>query len=82
MRKLLRYVQLVLRREPESPDPIYWAACVTCGDESPSSDDTDAPQLWCLQHSGRTGHEGFRCEITTWWRVYPAEEAAQRALSR
>ncbi|WP_456318723.1 hypothetical protein [Actinacidiphila soli] len=21
--------------------------------------------MWCLQPSGRTSHEGFRCEITT-----------------
>ncbi|WP_459181754.1 DUF7848 domain-containing protein [Streptomyces sp.] len=38
--------------------------------------------VWCLQHSGRIGHEGFRCEISTHWRVFPGEGATQpRALS-
>ncbi|MDX6352754.1 MAG: hypothetical protein QOF84_7544 [Streptomyces sp.] len=77
MRKLLRYVQLTLRSEPQSPYPIFWAACMTCQEQSPSADDPDAPQLWCLQHAGRTRHEGFRCEITTHWRVFPAEDATQ-----
>ncbi|WP_240677874.1 DUF7848 domain-containing protein [Actinacidiphila soli] len=81
VRKLLRYVQLTLRPEPQSPHPIFWAACMTCEEQSPSADDPDAPQLWCLQHAGRTNHEGFRCEITTHWRVFPAEGATRpRAL--
>jgi hypothetical protein len=80
VRKLLRYVQLTLRPEPQSPHPIFWAACMTCAEESPGADDPDAPQLWCLQHSGRTRHAGFRCEITTHWRVSPSEGAQPRSL--
>ncbi len=53
---------------------MFWAACMTCEEQSPGADDPDALQLWCLQHSGRTSHESFRCEITTHGRVFPAND--------
>lgn len=61
-----------------SPDPhggpaIYAAECTTCAEESPAADSTEAPDIWCLRHAGRTGHTGFRLTVTTFLRATPID---------
>ncbi|WKX71828.1 hypothetical protein [Streptomyces sp. XD-27] len=70
MRTVMRYVRHRIRHEPEGGITAE-AYCVTvgCGVESGPQGDLDAVQLWCLRHTGRTGHDLFRRVCTDHARV-------------
>ncbi|WP_406342819.1 hypothetical protein [Streptomyces sp. NBC_00648] len=50
----------MLSSDASGSGPIYVAECTTCGDASEGAEDTEAPEIWSLQHAGRTEHTGFR----------------------
>lgn len=80
-RRLMRFVQLLLHPEPQSPTPIYSAECLTCGEQSESADGKAPPEEWCLSHAGRTHHMGFRTLTTGYVRVIAEEGAVLDPLS-
>ena len=71
-RSVLRFVSHTIRHAPEG-GVLYEAFCATKpgeGEEtSGPQDDQDAVQLWCLRHTGRTGHDLFRRVVTDHARV-------------
>ncbi|MCQ4046042.1 hypothetical protein ACFOSC_02465 [Streptantibioticus rubrisoli] len=65
----VRFAQWVLSTETASGPPIHGAECAECGEVSDGADDWDGPQMWCLQHAGRTGHTLFRGTVTGYFRA-------------
>lgn len=59
-RGVWRFADWVLRADASGSGPIYVAECTTCGDGSVAAEETEGPEIWSLQHAGRTGHTGFR----------------------
>ncbi|MET8678893.1 hypothetical protein ABZW18_15290 [Streptomyces sp. NPDC004647] len=49
------------------------AQCLSCEEESGGETDAAAVDMWCLKHSGRTGHLGFRRVMTSFAVVVRAE---------
>lgn len=69
-RAVYRYVSHTIRHEPQG-GVTYEAFCVTvgCGEESGPQEEQETAQDWCLQHTGRTGHDLFRRVFTDHARV-------------
>ncbi|MCQ4083191.1 hypothetical protein NGB36_21925 [Streptomyces sp. RB6PN25] len=69
-RSVMRYVPHTIRHAPES-GITYEAFCVAygCGAESGPQEEQETAQDWCLQHTGRTGHDLFRRVFTDHARV-------------
>ncbi|WP_443729197.1 DUF7848 domain-containing protein [Streptantibioticus parmotrematis] len=65
----MRYAQWVLTNEKSGGPPAHAAECVACGESSEGADDWEPPQLWCLRHAGRTGHDLFRGMVTSYFRA-------------
>jgi hypothetical protein len=75
-RAVYRFVNHTARHAPEGGF-IFEAFCVRpdCEDDtSGPSDDHNAVQDWCLQHTGRTGHDLFRRVATDHARVTREEQ--------
>ncbi|WP_442806716.1 DUF7848 domain-containing protein [Streptomyces sp. NBC_01750] len=68
-----RFVNWVLQLDTSGSGPIYETECTTCGESSEAADDKEAPELWCLQHAGRSGHTGFRALTTSFFRATQVE---------
>lgn len=68
-REVWRFVNWVLSADTSGSGPIYVAECTTCGDGSEPADGTERPEIWCINHAGRTSHTGFRNIITSFSRA-------------
>ncbi|WP_455569081.1 DUF7848 domain-containing protein [Streptomyces halstedii] len=69
---LLRYV---LHRIKEHPDTevTYEAECLWCKWTAQPSTDSEAVDVECMSHTGRSGHKGFRRIRTSFAMVVRAE---------
>lgn len=65
----MRFAQWLLTTETASGPPIHAAECAECDETSAGADNWEGPQVWCLQHAGRTGHTLFRVTVTGYFRA-------------
>ena len=70
----MRFVQMRLSADPDNGPPVYETQCTTCHESSGESEAAEAPELWCVQHAGRTHHFGFESVLTTLLLVTPQED--------
>ncbi|MER5785260.1 hypothetical protein ABT104_26635 [Streptomyces mobaraensis] len=59
VRAVYRHVDWRLTVDPNDDRPQYTAKCMTCGDIAELSFRKAAPEVWCLRHARRTGHQRF-----------------------
>ncbi|MFJ9629002.1 hypothetical protein ACIRU8_15005 [Streptomyces sp. NPDC101175] len=72
----MRFVNMRLSNDDDK-EPLFSAECVACPEKSEPSEDTEEPEKWCLQHTGRTHHTEFRGLVTNFFKVTPEEELEQ-----
>jgi hypothetical protein len=65
----MAFLKARLTDDTTAGPPSYLAQCTGCDDDSGVHHAPEAPELWALQHSGRTGHLDFRGIVQTHWRV-------------
>ncbi|MEW1611353.1 MULTISPECIES: hypothetical protein [unclassified Streptomyces] len=71
-RAVLRYVLHRITEHPDT-DVTFEAECRHCGWSSTASTDTEAVDVECMSHTGRSGHKGFRRVRTSFATVVRAE---------
>ncbi|MEU7345775.1 hypothetical protein ABZ778_17975 [Streptomyces bacillaris] len=73
-RAVYRHVTHTIHHAPEG-GITYEAFCAAanCGAESGPRSEQEAAQDWALRHTGRTGHDLFRCVFTDHAKVTRAE---------
>ncbi|MFJ9428345.1 hypothetical protein ACIRQY_01670 [Streptomyces sp. NPDC101490] len=52
----LRFARWTIGADPARPAPARYASCKECEQCSPVSTILREPDLWALEHAGRTGH--------------------------
>jgi hypothetical protein len=58
-RKVFRYVQHRITAHPNT-DVTYEAECLRCDWTTSHGDDSEPVDIACMEHTGLTGHAGFR----------------------
>ncbi|MFE3068543.1 hypothetical protein [Streptomyces sp. NPDC059247] len=72
----LRFTTWTIGADPDRPAPARYASCKECEAMSSVSTVLSEPDLWALEHAGRTGHRGFREVVSADLIARPAEEAS------
>lgn len=68
-RSVTRHADWLLITDRQGSGPVYEAECTTCGESSDAAETKDEPELWCLRHSGASGHTGYRGITTAFFRA-------------
>ncbi|TKA13476.1 DUF7848 domain-containing protein [Actinacidiphila oryziradicis] len=71
-RKTYRYVSHTITAHPNT-DVTYEAECLRCNWTDVQGDDSAPVDIACMEHTGRTGHEGFRRICTSFALVTRSE---------
>ncbi|MGP3980096.1 DUF7848 domain-containing protein [Streptomyces sp. KR80] len=53
------FVEHTIKEHPDT-DVTYEAECLWCDWAATPADDSEPVDMACMQHTGRTGHAGFR----------------------
>lgn len=56
---VFRFVEHTITEHPDT-DVTYEAECLRCDGSAGAHDEPEPVDEWCLRHTGRTGHAGFR----------------------
>ncbi|MFJ6104814.1 hypothetical protein ACIQHY_27890 [Streptomyces sp. NPDC092359] len=72
----LRFATWTIGADPDRPAPARYASCREGEQCSPVSTILSEPDLWALEHAGRTGHRAYREVVSADLIARPAEEAS------
>lgn len=75
--KTLRFVTWTLTADPDRPPPVRHITCKECGELSDKGTDRETPEMWALEHSGRTGHTEYRETVSADLITRPVQERNQ-----
>jgi hypothetical protein len=66
------FVKHTIKEHPDT-DVTYEAECLWCDWAATPADDAEPVDIACIQHTGRTGHAGFRRLLTSFAMVIRKE---------
>ena len=71
-----RFAEWTLSTVPEMA-VRYFGKCLTCGERSADTAESDTAQVWCLKHAGATRHTGYELSAFQYFNAAMTDPTAE-----